>query len=556
MTKRIHILLISGLIAASALAGSDTTRVVCVGNSITEGAGTSTPNLDAYPIQAGALLGGKWVIKNSGVSGRTMLRHGDYPIWVEQRFKEGLEFRPDIVTICLGTNDSKPYNWIYKDQFVSDYSAMIDTFRALPSHPVVWVALPPPAFRVNFDIRDSIITADIIPMIYELAAAKGCPVIDFNTPLKEYSSLFPDGIHPNTEGASIMAKVLYEALTGKTVRRTVDENFALGKPVEASGFLDAASVPENLTDGKRSTFWRAAGFPASVVVELGSVHSVDLITVDFGAGGGAGYHYTVETAEVPGSWHMDADRTSRTDTAAVVFERPDSAWARSVRLTITGSSLPSEDKPAVAEIRILKANEGVHAPVLSGRMVKVISSSVQVEVSALSPNGPDGACMLYRRPSNIPTFSATSGFRPGGAFTKQEYVKKGLSVQYYAVFFMNGIFVTSDTLLVETQTSAVSDRPETGVPSGFALRPAYPNPFNPATTVAFEIPRPGRVRVVVCDSRGRLVRILASGDFSAGTHRVSWDATDGYGREMPAGLYVARLEAGGVTLARKILLAR
>jgi hypothetical protein len=150
----------------------------------------------------------------------------------------------------------------------------------------------------------------------------------------------------------------------------------------------------------------------------------------------------------------------------------------------------------------------------------------------------------------------TSGFRSGGTFTKLEYVKKGLSVKYYTVFFLNGSWVTSDTLLVETQPSAVSERQNQGSPSGFTLRPAYPNPFNPATTVAFEIPHPVRARVRICDVRGRLVRSLADRDFPAGVHRVSWDATDGSGRAVSGGVYVARFEAERVSLARKIILVR
>jgi lysophospholipase L1-like esterase len=556
MLKRTCILLVFGTLIASASAGTDTTRVVCVGNSITEGAGTTNPTLDAYPIQAGALLGKHWLIKNSGVSGRTMLRHGDYPIWKEQRFKEGLAFRPDVVTICLGTNDSKPYNWIYKDQFVPDYSAMIDTFRALPSHPVVWIALPPPAFKLNYDIRDSIITADIIPMIRQLAADKGCPIIDFNTPLKAYSSLFPDGIHPNTEGAAIMAKVLYETLTGKTTLQTLDENFALGRPVEASGFLDAASAPANLTDGKRSTFWKAAGYPASAEVDLGSVRTVDLFTVDFGAEGGAGFRYKIETALEPGAWTTAADRTARTDTSAVAFESADSVQVRYARLTVTGSSLASEDKPAAAELRILKANGGVHAPALSGRLVKSLPSAAQIEITSLSPAGPEGASMYFRRVSNDSIFRQMVGFHAGGSFTKMEYVKKGLSVKYYAVFFLNGVWVTSDTVLVETQPSGVSERSTQGNPSGFALRPAYPNPFNPATTLSFEIPHFAHALVTIHDLRGRLVRSLADGDFTAGVHRVSWDATDGAGRPVSGGVYIVRLDAEGTRLAGKILLVR
>lgn len=72
-----------------------------------------------------------------------------------------------------------------------------------------------------------------------------------------------------------------------------------------------------------------------------------------------------------------------------------------------------------------------------------------------------------------------------------------------------------------------------------------PNPFNPRTTIRFELTRPGSVRLDVFDVAGRLVRQLVDADLGAGRHEVSWDGRDERGHEAASGSYLARLECEG-----------
>jgi len=72
-----------------------------------------------------------------------------------------------------------------------------------------------------------------------------------------------------------------------------------------------------------------------------------------------------------------------------------------------------------------------------------------------------------------------------------------------------------------------------------------PNPFNPETTLRFDLPVEGRVRLEVYDVAGRLVRTLLDADIPAGSHQAVWDGKDGSGRGMPSGSYFARLSADG-----------
>ncbi len=72
-----------------------------------------------------------------------------------------------------------------------------------------------------------------------------------------------------------------------------------------------------------------------------------------------------------------------------------------------------------------------------------------------------------------------------------------------------------------------------------------PNPFNPRTTVVFALPSAGRAVLRLYDTRGRLQRNLATGEFAAGRHTVEWDGRDDGGRECASGVYLLRLEREG-----------
>lgn len=81
-----------------------------------------------------------------------------------------------------------------------------------------------------------------------------------------------------------------------------------------------------------------------------------------------------------------------------------------------------------------------------------------------------------------------------------------------------------------------------------------PNPFNPRTTVVFELAGTGRVDLAVYDVAGRRVATIASGPFAAGRHEVAWEGRDGSGRRLASGVYYVRLHADGRSLARRVTL--
>ena len=105
----------------------------------------------------------------------------------------------------------------------------------------------------------------------------------------------------------------------------------------------------------------------------------------------------------------------------------------------------------------------------------------------------------------------------------------------------------------ETLTDVPADTPAPAA-GAFALQ-VYPNPFNPTTTVAFELPQDGRTSLAIFDVQGRRVRTLLNGAARAGTYRVTWDGCEERGTPAAPGVYFARLDSDGRVCTRKMVLA-
>ena len=93
------------------------------------------------------------------------------------------------------------------------------------------------------------------------------------------------------------------------------------------------------------------------------------------------------------------------------------------------------------------------------------------------------------------------------------------------------------------------------VPASYALS-NHPNPFNPATTITFSLPSPGRATLAVYSVTGQKIRELVSGRLAAGTHSIVWDGRDGNGRMMSSGIYISRLTVGRNIASRRMALIR
>lgn len=189
-------------------------KVACVGNSITDGHGIEMASQRGYPANLQRLLGDDFEVRNFGVSARTMSNRGDHPIQNEMAWQDCLGFRPDVVVIKLGTNDTKPENWKYaKDDYVSSLRQMTDSLQKVSSNPRIILCSPIPAFKPSWNINDSIIVNAVIPMLKEYAADNQMEYLDLYEPFTGHADLVQtDGIHPNDKGVVKMAEIISEVV--------------------------------------------------------------------------------------------------------------------------------------------------------------------------------------------------------------------------------------------------------------------------------------------------------------------------------------------------------
>jgi hypothetical protein len=105
-------------------------------------------------------------------------------------------------------------------------------------------------------------------------------------------------------------------------------------------------------------------------------------------------------------------------------------------------------------------------------------------------------------------------------------------------------------------TSTGTEAQAEAVPLVTALHSSFPNPFNPATTIPFDLAHDMHVKLTVFDISGRRVRMLVDARMPAQQHRVAWNGLDDEGRRVASGLYLARLDTKGFSATKKLVLIR
>jgi alpha-tubulin suppressor-like RCC1 family protein len=93
-------------------------------------------------------------------------------------------------------------------------------------------------------------------------------------------------------------------------------------------------------------------------------------------------------------------------------------------------------------------------------------------------------------------------------------------------------------------------------PSAFRLLPSCPNPFNPITTIEYDVPTASQVRLQIFDLRGRLVRSLVDHPLGVGRHKAQWNGTDDRGSGVASGVYFCQMEAGSFRETRRMTLVK
>ena len=201
-------------------------KVACVGDSITYGHGISGWENNNYPAKLQEILGEKYHVQNFGHSGRTLSPDGDQPYTESEQYRLSLEYNPDIIVLMLGSNDSKPENWVDIDTFIHHLDNLIDTYREANPKVKIYLCTPANAFfsgdknsgTTNYDIQPKIVD-DISTAIKAYALThmnKITNVIDIHD-LTEYRAdwFAKDNVHPSNEGAAAIAEEVAKKIKSK-----------------------------------------------------------------------------------------------------------------------------------------------------------------------------------------------------------------------------------------------------------------------------------------------------------------------------------------------------
>jgi hypothetical protein len=207
-----------------------------------------------------------------------------------------------------------------------------------------------------------------------------------------------------------------------------------------------------------------------------------------------------------------------------------------------------------------------------GGGVIVCDALLSQDIPALAPDGTGGAVIAWRDARNSDSDDDIYAQRVDG-LGGTRWVTNGAGVcvqrnaqdQVQVVSDGEGgaIFVWRDyrtgassdiyaTALTEYGTG-VDDR---ATPGASYLSQNFPNPFNPATVIAFGLGKPAVASLRIYDAAGRLVRVLVEGNRAAGQYTELWDGRDASGSAVASGVYFCRLDAGTFTQTKKAVLLR
>lgn len=246
-----QLLFISALVLGSLGWGQQKTiKVACVGNSITYGYGIENREQNSYPSVLQRLLGKGYKVGNFGHSGATLLSKGHRPYIQQEEYQKALAFAGDIVVIHLGINDTDPRNWPnHRNDFVKDYLTLISSFKkAKPKARIVIARMSPLSHRhPRFESGTRDWHAEIQQAIALVAQQTNAQLIDFHEPLYHFPQMLPDAVHPNAQGADILAQVVFGAITGNygglQLPEIYSDNMVLqyGQPLPLHGIANAGT---------------------------------------------------------------------------------------------------------------------------------------------------------------------------------------------------------------------------------------------------------------------------------------------------------------------------
>lgn len=192
-------------------------KIACVGDSITYGHGISGWPGNSYPSKLQELLGDAYHVNNYGVSSQTVQVNADWSYRALAQYEDSVAYDSDIVVFMMGTNDSKPQNWVDAATFKADLLSLLDSY----GNAQIILCTPATAFwldgQTEGETKHSIqplVVNEIAQIVREVAQERDYTLIDIHALTAEHPEWFAgDGVHPNKEGAAAIALAVAGILT-------------------------------------------------------------------------------------------------------------------------------------------------------------------------------------------------------------------------------------------------------------------------------------------------------------------------------------------------------
>ena len=198
-------------------------KVACVGDSITYGHSVSNWKENNYPKVLQELLGEDYHVANFGVSGACVNSKGNKPYIKRTIYEESINYDADILLFMLGSNDSKPKNWVDTEYFLKQYEELLDSYLEKENKPKIFIGICSKSYYLNdnqsglakYSIRPEIVDG-IAEAIKTKYSNEDVVLVDIHELTSAHPEWFEkDGIHPNKDGAKSIANVFADAIKEK-----------------------------------------------------------------------------------------------------------------------------------------------------------------------------------------------------------------------------------------------------------------------------------------------------------------------------------------------------
>ena len=188
-------------------------RVACVGDSVTYGYGIMGWLKNSYPQKLNDYLGTRYCVNNYGYSSRTASAASSLPYTSTDVYQKSKQYLPDVVVLMLGTNDSKDEVWTTVNDFYESYKQIVKSYKSLSSDVKIILGCPIPViYGAATDPKDALVKTEIRDTIKRVGDEENLTTIDFYEIFQGREDLYGDGIHPNKQGADLIAQTVYNEI--------------------------------------------------------------------------------------------------------------------------------------------------------------------------------------------------------------------------------------------------------------------------------------------------------------------------------------------------------